>query len=457
MTDLSKLDLMPDMAVNGNGLANTTTDAIYRVLQSTLNHPHLEGFSPASRLNEDLYIDSVLLLQLIVQLELQEGYEIPDSSFTKEDFSTVASLVAFLDGLEENAVTGSGSPLPQPDPVYEHMNVHGEEYIDIKVHCFVSCVCDSLKRCPGIDHRPFYFSVWDADFAVTEDAVMTYHAPSVNHDFFRYWFECLYGIGINSWYQADRSKAQNIQALCKRVEQCGDQESVMVMLDMYHLPERENKFNQNPFPHYVLLETTENPDVWLMRDPDYRWEGELPKKRILQAVDKPTVSGGWLLDRSSVTSPTPDRIREYFNIAFQSRENPLVEGCRKVIRAHVEGLQPLPHLNFALRELPVISVRKYAYEHGFAFFWRELVLPDDEFEYWCDEIEVLIQGYKAIHYLVVKLSESLELSLLEEIDDQLNLMDKQEFRIKEKLQEVFVQWCDAKCSPVKALESEVLS
>lgn len=46
MTDLSKLDLMPDMAVNGNGLANTTTDAIYRVLQSTLNHPHLEDSLP---------------------------------------------------------------------------------------------------------------------------------------------------------------------------------------------------------------------------------------------------------------------------------------------------------------------------------------------------------------------------------------------------------------------------
>lgn len=73
-------------------------DAIYRVLHQTMAHPHLEGFSPASRLNEDLYLDSVLLLQLIVQLELQEGYDIPDSRFTKEDFSTVSGLAAFLEG-----------------------------------------------------------------------------------------------------------------------------------------------------------------------------------------------------------------------------------------------------------------------------------------------------------------------------------------------------------------------
>lgn len=229
--------------------------------------------------------------------------------------------------------------------------------------------------------------MWDADFAVTDEAVMTYHAPSVNHDFFRQWFQRLYGIGITPWYEPGRSKEENLNILCRQVEQCGEHEAVMVMLDMYHLPERENKFNQNPFPHYVLVEKTDDPAVWRMRDPDYRWEGALPKVRILQAVNKPTVSGGWLLDRSTVSPPPPELIREYFNIAFKSRENPLADACRKIFRAHVDGSQPLTHLNFALRELPVISVRKYAYEHGFAFFWRELVLPDREFEHWCDEIE----------------------------------------------------------------------
>ena len=31
---------------------------------------------------------------------------------------------------------------------------------------------------------------------------------------------------------------------------------------MFHLPERENKYNQNPFPHYVIIELTEDPDLW---------------------------------------------------------------------------------------------------------------------------------------------------------------------------------------------------
>lgn len=413
--------------------------AIHSVLRDTLMHPHLSAFAPEARLNEDLYLDSIQLLQLLMHLELDLDFEIPENAFSRDDFDTVAGLATFLGRLGAGASAAGREQAEGQEP---GPNVHGEEYEDIKVHCFVSCVCDALKQA-GIDHRPYYFSVWDADFDIGPDRVLRYHAPSISHDLFRNWFERLYGVDLHHWYRPELGKADNIATLCELVAVRPDTGSVMVMLDLYQLPERENKFNQNPFPHYVLLEATADPDIWLMRDPDYRWEGELPRERILQAVDQPTVAGGWRFDRRQARAPEPARVRDYFLACFRPDANALTDGVRRIVDAHVRGIDglALSGLDEALRELPVISVRKYAYEHGFAFFWRELGLANDDFEHWCDEIEKLITGFRALHYQVLKLAQSQDIGLVADIERQLNELDAIEFGIKGELAAVFADWC----------------
>lgn len=416
-------------------------DAMQHILRNTLNHPHLTAFEPHARLNEDLYLDSVQVLQLLLHLELDWGLKIPEEAFGQDDFTTVASLAAFLArNNTPNEVTQPPVPISEPGECGE--GVHGDDYVDIKVHCFVSCVCDALKQA-GIDHRPYYFSVWDADFAIESGWVLNYHAPAINHNFFRHWFERLYGVALQQWYRPEQSRADNIATLCQRVEQRPATGSVMVMLDLYQLPERENKFNQNPFPHYVLLETTEDPEVWMMRDPDYRWEGELPRSRILQAVDQPSVAGGWHFDRATARPAEPAVIRDYFLACFRPELNGLVEGVRCIVDAHLKGSDgaELKNLGHALRELPVISVRKYAYEHAFAFFWRELKLADADFERWCEVIESLIQGFKTLHYQLMKLAQSGEREQVPAILRQLDTLDEIEFRLKGGLADVFADWC----------------
>ncbi|WP_254695240.1 MULTISPECIES: DUF6005 family protein [unclassified Leisingera] len=61
--------------------------------------------------------------------------------------------------------------------------------------------------------------------------------------------------------------------------------------------ERENKYNQNPFPHYVIIELTNDPDLWHLYGPNYRWRGDLPRETILNAMAQPTVAGGYTLHR----------------------------------------------------------------------------------------------------------------------------------------------------------------
>jgi len=317
----------------------------------------------------------------------------------------------------------------------------------IKVHCFVSCVCELIKRTPGVDHRPFYFGVWDADFSVDDQHRLSYHSPHTAHEDFRQWYRLLYGVNIEPWYDPARSKEANIRELVALVEGRTPQQHVMVMLDMYRLPERENKFHQNPFPHYVMLEATDDPQTWFMSDPDFRWEGTLPRDRILDAVRAPAAAGGFVFDGVDIRHSTRETVEAYFIRCMKHDHNPFTQALREIINAHCGPVaaHPLADLPHALREIPVMAIRKYAYEHAFAWLLEDQGLQaegDDGFENWCLEIERLVKTYTQLQYRAMKLAITGDRRQVAAVHALLDDQDQREFRIKRGLQDLFRQWRD---------------
>lgn len=413
--------------------------AIQTVLTEQMAHAHMDGFGPEARLNEDLYLDSVLILQIFLNLELEYGLSVPEEAIAKQDIETIADLVALYEP-RSNAVVVPAFALTGGAT---DEGVHGEAYYDIKVHCFVSCVCDGLKR-QALDHRPFYFGVWDAKFSVSEQFQLLYHTQEISQEFFRHWFQRLYGVTVREWYDPDRTKIENLAVLIDLVGNRGDTGSVMVMLDMFHLPERENKFNQNPFPHYLMLQETADPETWFVHDPDYRWKGEIAREKVIHAIMQPTVGGGYVFDHAEARAPEAEDLKAYFEACFVKDSNPLVDAMRAIVTAHLEGTVDidLSDLAAAVRELPVITIRKYAYEHGFAFFWRALKLPAAEFETWCDDIEALVQSLKTLHYACMKLGQTGDRTLAPGVFERLDEADRLETKLKGKLAQIFDLWCE---------------
>jgi hypothetical protein len=121
---------------------------------------------------------------------------------------------------------------------------------------------------------------------------------------------------------------------------------------------------------------------------------------------------------------------------------------RDVLRQHISGEDKegrplsLENLANALDEVPILSIRKYAYEHGFAFFWRELNLSEDEFERWCELIAELVNTYKLVLFQAKKLSLTGNRSIAEKILQMLDEQDQREFQIKKGLHHAFLQWCN---------------
>ena len=315
----------------------------------------------------------------------------------------------------------------------------------IKVHCFVSCVCELIKRTPGVDHRPFYFGVWDADFSVSEAFELSYHSPNTRHESFRDWYRMLYGIEIHAWYDPALPKEVNIQRLISLVENRPEHRQVLVMLDLYRLPERENKFHQNPFPHYVMLETTEDPDQWFMSDPDFRWEGTLLRDRILHAVRSPAAAGGFYFDGLNIRHSSAETVAAYFRTCMKLHDNPFTDALRRILHAHTGSAaqRPLSALVQAYREVPVMAIRKYAYEHAFAWFLEargQQAEGDPWFEAMCEEIDCLVKTYTQIQFRAMKLAMTGNTGQVAGIEQLLDQQDERERRIKQSLQTLFDDW-----------------
>lgn len=71
--------------------------SIYDIMENSLELQTLTSFNEDARLNEDLYMDSIMVLQLILHIELDLGIAIPDEVLVPKDFKTVGTLANFLE------------------------------------------------------------------------------------------------------------------------------------------------------------------------------------------------------------------------------------------------------------------------------------------------------------------------------------------------------------------------
>jgi len=405
-------------------------DAIHQVLALRMAHSHLGAFHSDARLREDLALDSSATLKLLVHLELEHGLALPETALMNQELDTVRALARVLYDAQPRAKSGK---------VLEY-----EE--DIKLHCFVSCLAEVVKRQLGLDHRVLYFGVWDAEVVVSDRCEISYHSPTISHDAFATWFGRLFGVQVRAWYEPSSTKEENARTLMQLVESRTPDQHIMVMLDLYLLPERVNEFNKDPFPHYLMLGPTHDPESWMMYDPDYRWEGVAARSRILAAVKRPTVAGGYVLSDKGIAAPSPKHIKAYFEASF-GPTNELTSAIRRIVTAHLHGRDeqgrelPLEHLAIALDEVPILSIRKYAYEHGLAFFWRELALDEGEFDTWCEVIAELVKTYKVVQFQALKIGSTGNRELFSKLFDLLDQQDQRENLIKQRLGELFRRWC----------------
>jgi acyl carrier protein len=86
---------------------------IRSLMAEMLALPYMSRFCEEARLNEDLCLDSVMMLQLLVGLELQHGVALPEQAIVEKQLGTVGSFVDFLlahRAASANELAAGGAP-----------------------------------------------------------------------------------------------------------------------------------------------------------------------------------------------------------------------------------------------------------------------------------------------------------------------------------------------------------
>lgn len=318
----------------------------------------------------------------------------------------------------------------------------------IKVHCVMSCMCEVVKRHSDVDYRPFYFNVWEEQFGVSE-AGLSYYSSSFTPARLMHWFQRMFGVLTVQWHDPQQDAAANAAKLVELVEQAGPERHVVVQIDMSLMPERENKFNLNPFPHYVMVSATEREEEWFMLDADMKWEGLVSRDQVLQAFIQNVYPDGFYMDASAIRKPSPDDVIAYFYDGFHLEKNELVSGLRTLVGQCAEDPDKLSALGDALKHLYVIVIRKYGYDYALMFFHDELGLPRENYEHWAQQIRDLVQAFNTLQFLAVKMSLTGGTKQLASIMDTLTKAEAIERGIKSELERELHLWTAAQCANVE--------
>ncbi|MHA6482893.1 DUF6005 family protein [Paenibacillus sp. strain BS8-2] len=316
------------------------------------------------------------------------------------------------------------------------------EEVSIKVHCIVSCFCEVLRQTGNIDYRPFYFGVWDADIDYLDDGSITYYQHDLRHDYFTEWYERLFGVPVRQWYDTAAVPSDNLDTLIRLVEQAPSNRHVIAQLDMSLLPEYENKFKQKPFPHFVMLYRTDNPDQWYLRDPDFRREGVISRDRALEAFLGNPFGGGFVIDDSGLREPEDEVVSRMLLSRLSPEHNELIDSLQDRLTAMATGREGfnLSMVERCVKQLPVIAIRKYAYEHALMYYMERTGIDEEAFEGWCDRIELLVQGFSSVQYMAIKMGMTGKKELLDPILQRLDEMNERELAIKGELARLHGLW-----------------
>ncbi|WP_230632760.1 DUF6005 family protein [Paenibacillus athensensis] len=312
------------------------------------------------------------------------------------------------------------------------------------MHCIVSCLCEIVKRYSDVDYRPFYFGVWDMPFSISEEGVIRYYTDSATYDGYLRDFETLFGLKAHTWYDPLVDKKGNVQTLLELLDNRPEYRHIVVQIDLSLMPERENKFHQKPFPHYVILYPTERADAWFMFDPDFRWEGVVSREQVLEAIYGNAFGGGFYLDALHVKAPSCAEVERFYRASFDTDANPLTACLQRLVTrvAQAEmGWTPV-RLSEALKQLNVLAIRKYSYDYALMFFSDALGYERELYEQWAQQIRDLVQCYTTTQYTALKMAaaSSFDEQLLGQMADTLAKADAIELALKKELNRQLELW-----------------
>lgn len=165
----------------------------------------------------------------------------------------------------------------------------------------------------------------------------------------------------------------------------------------------------------------------------------MEREKVLYSVQDNPFGGGYFIDVEEIQEPTAEMVASYFIETFKRNDNELTMELKNLIikMANEEEGYLLSGLVAAVKQIPVLAIRKYSYEHAFAYFRETLQYSEQEFDYWCDRVEDIVQGFTNVQYRAIKMAMTNNKGMLLSIVEKLDEMNAIELQIKTELERQF--------------------
>ncbi|EJS67756.1 hypothetical protein COI75_23415 [Bacillus cereus] len=172
----------------------------------------------------------------------------------------------------------------------------------------------------------------------------------------------------------------------------------------------------------------------------------MEREKVLHSVQDNPFGGGYYIDIEGIQEPTQEMVASYFMETFKKNDNELTMELKNLIikMANEEDGYSVSGLVAAVKQIPVLAIRKYSYEHAFAYFRETLQYSEQDFDYWCDRVEDIVQGFTNVQYRAIKMAMTNNKDMLFSIVEKLDEMNTIELQIKDELERQFLSWKDRK-------------
>ena len=97
-------------------------------------------------------------------------------------------------------------------------------------------------------------------------------------------------------------------------------------------------------------------------------------------------------------------------------------------------------LDGVVKQLPVLAIRKYSYEHALMYFIEQSETQSADFDHYAGLVEQIVKGFNNVRYQSVKMAMTGNKALLSSIMARLDEMNRTETMVKHELYRLYRLW-----------------
>ncbi|MFD0697447.1 DUF6005 family protein [Paenibacillus sp. GCM10027628] len=306
-----------------------------------------------------------------------------------------------------------------------------------QTHCFLDCIAYVMQAGQDIDCRPMYVGIWDASFEATGEGI-SYYSDSIGIESMCNMIEQLYGISISRLNDPSKLKAENYSTLLHQLMFKNQNQSIIILVDLFYLPYPNQCYRTKHRPHLILVDHLKDDHCFLI-DPYFAWNDYVPIEILEESFYCGDLNVAVMIDTIKSHPPDVSVIAHYMNKHLHLSPNRLTEQVQLLIDKVIaqEAGSTIDRLYQSIEQVSVIAKRLNGYEMVYSYLDDSLKRSSSNAYRKIAEIN---KKWESLLLSIMRISILRNLDGLLPLQKKVNHISQLESELKQELLDLSIQW-----------------